>query len=903
MKSEEGLEYRPVKSPMTDMEFRNYLDSDGHMVKPGEFRLSIYQGGTEPSLRRVVWRHLLNIFPESLSGRERFDYMKRKENEYFALREEWKSLLNKNELSDEVKHVMSLVKKDVLRTDRGHKYYAGGDESKNLIALYNLLVTYAVTHPDVSYCQGMSDIASPLLVVQKEEAQAYLCFCGLMKRLRTNFMYDGQAITTKLQHLSMLVNFYDPDFQMYMKEHGANDLFFCYRWLLLEMKREFPFDDALYMLEVMWSTLPPSPPETELSLKDDDYCPSLLSSLSPNSPNFGQKTQYAHLLSKRRLSNVVKNSAMSKSPKPVGAVSPRQTHLPQVVVDTPKKGQETITETDESSDSRNDHSSSSVENSSANVTDLCAKNSDNVLEKVTSDSVKTEDESENTSFGDHVKLENQAERKDIVNGELTSEKKLESDGSDHVNATSEETLSEKHVEKQTSDDSAKSENGSHDESSSEYNSAVVSLATSSPSASVLTNSSSFLSSSHSAERFPSLISGSLDEELEILSVNGGNNSVDNETENGIGVEGCNNSNTCFHNKNLLDIDQNGKKSSNANLKMCEDENDNQAQFYMSLEEPEKVEPKPVVSKKSDVPQIKGSFFSGMKRLLMSPERRPGKAQQVNLINNKNNANQSVQKSNSLGNIFSNNRKSDKNTSENDIDNDAEHTLFEVNRMIKSLNTDTKSLADSDSGNGSLTSSLNSANAQNGKPRSNSQASVHKLNSNSRPIEFLSDEQKKYFDKKYEEALRKVPVTEKALSGKQPSFCENHFGLDGFESARSEESNDVSDRDDKISECMEVLDLEESEVSRFKQLPPPDEFGFGNPFLMFACLTVLLQHRDIIMKTGMEYDELAMFFDKMVRKHNVNKVLHQARILYTEYIRMQQKIQNENTTEEDGSFSV
>jgi hypothetical protein len=38
------------------------------MVKPEELRLSIYQGGIEASLRRVVWRHLLNIFPAGLSG-------------------------------------------------------------------------------------------------------------------------------------------------------------------------------------------------------------------------------------------------------------------------------------------------------------------------------------------------------------------------------------------------------------------------------------------------------------------------------------------------------------------------------------------------------------------------------------------------------------------------------------------------------------------------------------------------------------------------------------------------------------------------------------------------------------------------------------------------------------------
>lgn len=61
-------------------------------------------------------------------------------------------------------------------------------------------------------------------------------------------------------------------------------------------------------------------------------------------------------------------------------------------------------------------------------------------------------------------------------------------------------------------------------------------------------------------------------------------------------------------------------------------------------------------------------------------------------------------------------------------------------------------------------------------------------------------------------------------------------------------------------------------------------SLGNPFLMFLCLTLLIQHRDYIMKTGMDYNEMAMHFDKMVRKHNVTRVLSQARRLYQDYLR-------------------
>ena len=100
----------------------------------------------------------------------------------------------------------------------------------------------------------MSDLASPLLVIQKDEAQAYICFCSLMGRLRNNFSPDGTAMMTQFRHLADLLRVHDIEFYEYLQSINAHDLFFCYRWLLLQLKREFPFEDALYMLEVKFAS-------------------------------------------------------------------------------------------------------------------------------------------------------------------------------------------------------------------------------------------------------------------------------------------------------------------------------------------------------------------------------------------------------------------------------------------------------------------------------------------------------------------------------------------------------------------------------------------------------------------------------------------------------------------------
>ncbi|XP_074873531.1 TBC1 domain family member 25 [Carettochelys insculpta] len=257
-----GEDVKPFKPPLSDSEFHTYLNHEGQLTRPEELRLRIYHGGVEPSLRKVVWRYLLNVYPDGLTGQERMNYMKRKTREYEQLKSQWAEQASPEDLE----FIRGNVLKDVLRTDRTHPYYAGSEDNPHLVALHDLLTTYAVTHPQISYCQGMSDIASPILAVMDNEAHAFICFCGIMKRLEGNFQVDGEVMSLKFSHLKLLLQYSDPEFYAYLLSRGADDFFFCYRWLLLELKREFAFEDALRMLEITWSSLPPDPPEKEVEL-------------------------------------------------------------------------------------------------------------------------------------------------------------------------------------------------------------------------------------------------------------------------------------------------------------------------------------------------------------------------------------------------------------------------------------------------------------------------------------------------------------------------------------------------------------------------------------------------------------------------------------------------------------
>ena len=270
-----------------------YLDAVGRLVQPQQFRVAVYQSGVESSLRSVVWRHLLNIYPGDMNGKERFEYVRRKSNEYYRLRDEWRARESRD---SNVQMVAGMVRKDVHRTDRLHSFYAG-DNNPNGTALFNLLVTFAVTHPQLSYWQGMSDIVSPILVVQADEAAAYICFCSLMRRLGSSFAADGGGMSTRFRQLALLVRHFDAEFYAHICRCSADDMFFTYRWLLLEMKREFPRDDTMYALEVMWSSLPLDPPEDDLQLFDAAY---LDSSAFVVSPVASHTEAYVHLRSSQR---------------------------------------------------------------------------------------------------------------------------------------------------------------------------------------------------------------------------------------------------------------------------------------------------------------------------------------------------------------------------------------------------------------------------------------------------------------------------------------------------------------------------------------------------------------------------------------------------------------------------
>ena len=92
----------------------------------------------------------------------------------------------------------------------------------------------------------MSDLASPVLYIMRDEALAFWCFVLLMERMEGNFKSDSTSMKEQLQALQQLMQIVDPELHAFIEEAESQDYLFCYRWLLVHFKREFTFDEVDY---------------------------------------------------------------------------------------------------------------------------------------------------------------------------------------------------------------------------------------------------------------------------------------------------------------------------------------------------------------------------------------------------------------------------------------------------------------------------------------------------------------------------------------------------------------------------------------------------------------------------------------------------------------------------------
>uniref|UniRef100_A0A671SP87 Small G protein signaling modulator 1-like n=1 Tax=Sinocyclocheilus anshuiensis TaxID=1608454 RepID=A0A671SP87_9TELE len=141
------------------------------------------------------------------------------------------------------------IDKDVQRCDRNYWYFTPA----NLEKLRNIMCSYIWQHLEIGYVQGMCDLLAPLLVILDDEAMALSCFTELMTRMNQNFPHGG-AMDTHFANMRSLIQILDAELFELMHQNGDyTHFYFCYRWFLLDFKRELVYDDVFAVWEAIWA--------------------------------------------------------------------------------------------------------------------------------------------------------------------------------------------------------------------------------------------------------------------------------------------------------------------------------------------------------------------------------------------------------------------------------------------------------------------------------------------------------------------------------------------------------------------------------------------------------------------------------------------------------------------------
>ncbi|XVF34612.1 hypothetical protein REPUB_Repub18cG0074100 [Reevesia pubescens] len=244
---------KPRQPPLGLEEWATFLDSEGRVVDSKALRKRIFYGGVEHKLRKEVWAILLGYHTSESTYAEREYQTSIKKTEYETIKNQWQSISPEQaKRFTKFRERKGLIEKDVVRTDRSHSFY-DGDDNPNVKLLRDILLTYSFYNFDLGYCQGMSDLLSPILFVMEDESVSFWCFVALMERLGPNFNRDQNGMHSQLFAVSKLVELLDSPLHNYFEQNDCLNYFFCFRWILIQFKRELEYEKTMRLWEVLWT--------------------------------------------------------------------------------------------------------------------------------------------------------------------------------------------------------------------------------------------------------------------------------------------------------------------------------------------------------------------------------------------------------------------------------------------------------------------------------------------------------------------------------------------------------------------------------------------------------------------------------------------------------------------------
>ncbi|KAF8136624.1 rab-GTPase-TBC domain-containing protein [Boletus edulis] len=230
-------------NPIDEQTWQKWFAADGRpTVRIEEMKREVFRRGISPAgtLRKKIWPFLLGVHEWDVNAKERKRGWEEKRKRYREIKDEWCGV---PEVFD---------RQDVL--EERHRIDRSLPSNEHIDRMGGILLTYNFYDKDLGYVQGMSDLCAPLYVVMDaEEELTFWCFVGVMTRMGQNFLRDQSGMKKQLSTLQELISVMDPELYRHLEKTEGLNLFFCFRWVLIAFKREFPFHEVLRLWEVLWT--------------------------------------------------------------------------------------------------------------------------------------------------------------------------------------------------------------------------------------------------------------------------------------------------------------------------------------------------------------------------------------------------------------------------------------------------------------------------------------------------------------------------------------------------------------------------------------------------------------------------------------------------------------------------
>ena len=226
------------------------LNDDGQVIDFAMFKRLVFFRGLQPEIRTMIWPYLLGVYSPDLTFAGKQQRQRELVAEYDAVKLEWQCV--PTAASEAIRFQLKNISKDVVRTDRDHPLFSG-EGNPILKVMMDIIMTYSHVHPSIEYYQGMTDLLASLLIVTMDEALTYHCFCSQMNHGGgADFGKSDQAMNQELADIGAITKVFHPEFYAYLETCYLSGMLFCYRWVVLDFRREFARPEIFHLWETLW---------------------------------------------------------------------------------------------------------------------------------------------------------------------------------------------------------------------------------------------------------------------------------------------------------------------------------------------------------------------------------------------------------------------------------------------------------------------------------------------------------------------------------------------------------------------------------------------------------------------------------------------------------------------------